>query len=51
VEEEELATLLKSLDIHKSKTEAKKILQAKKKQGSKEKGINFDEFVVLMFKY
>lgn len=51
MEEEELARLLKSMEIHKSKSEAKKIITAKKKKGSKENGINFDEFVVLMFKY
>lgn len=51
MEEEELAAILKSLGIHKAKAEAKKILQAKKKRGDKEKGINFDEFVVLMFRY
>jgi hypothetical protein len=51
MEEDELAQLLKSLHIQKAKTEAKKILKAKKKQGSMEKGINFDEFVELMFRY
>jgi len=51
VEEEELAQVLKSLGIQKAKSEAKKILKAKKKQGSTENGINFDEFVELMFRY
>lgn len=52
VEENELAKLLKSMGIHKSKSEAKKYLKSKKKKhATGPVGINFDEFVELMFRY